>query len=71
MMKMERKEFEEKWKKFENCKRAVHIGNNGGYVVAIDYDIYLNYVSFFTGELEYSYSGEFRLEDIRDIEEFE
>jgi len=68
---MKKEEFEEKWKKFENCKRAVLIGNNGAYVVAIDYDIDQNYVSFFTGELEYSYSGQFRLEDIRDIEEFE
>jgi len=68
---MKREEFEEKWKKIENYKRAVLIGNNGGYVVAVDYDIDQNYVSFFTGELEYSYSGQFRLEDIRDIEEFE
>jgi len=68
---MEKKEFEEKWKKVGSPKKAINIGDNGGYVVAVDYDIYQHWVSFFSGELEYSYSGVFRLEDIRDIEEFE
>jgi len=68
---MERKEFEERWKKVGSPKKAIYIGNNGGYMVAVDYDIEQNYISIFTGELEYSYSGLFRLEDIRDIEEFE
>ena len=65
---MERKEFEEKWKKVGSRKK-IDIGNNVGYVVAMNYDFDQNYVSFFNGESGYSYSGQFRLEDIRDIEE--
>jgi len=65
---MDRHEFEEKWKKVGSPKK-IDIGNNVGYVVAIDYDFDQNYVSFFTGESEYYlfHVGKFRLEDIVDV----
>ena len=70
---MERKEFEKKWKKSGGpfSRKTVYIGNKGGYVIANDYVILENAVSFCIDGLEETdiLFGEFTLEDISDVTE--
>ena len=70
---MERKEFEERWKKSGRpfSRRTISIGNKGGYVIANDYIILENAVSFYIDGLEEIdiLSGEFTFEDISDVME--
>jgi hypothetical protein len=73
---MERREFEEKWKEsYSHMGRSikVYIGKKGGYVIADDYKVNDDIVSFLiNGTLESDIEfGRFTFEEILDVNEYE